>query len=142
MKNKIKQILEEDIKPFNLVSKNNNNYIIKALLKDKISSLDAQITIDFDFIFDKIHFILVENGQEIHQQIVFQELKNNLIYVWKTSELTKVKLMMFINDIILKIYQNLHTNIKCFGLRCDISEYFELRDESENTEIKISGEKI
>lgn len=128
MKNKIKQILEEDIKPFNLVSKNNNNYIIKALLKDKISSLDAQITIDFDFIFEKMKIIFVENGQEIHHESVFKELKTYLLLLFKTSEITKTNLFQFIWSIIYEIcllFNNETNNINSRGIKT-VFDYLEI----------------
>lgn len=128
MNDKIKQILEEDIKPFNLVSKNNNNYIIKIYFKDKISSLDAQITIDFDFIFEKMKIIFVENGQEIHYESVFKELKTYLLLLFKTSEITKTNLFQFIWSIIYEIcllFNNETNNINSRGIKT-VFDYLEI----------------
>lgn len=128
MNDKIKQILEEDIKPFNLVSKNNNNYIIKIYFKDKISSLNAQIIIDFDFIFEKMKIIFVENGQEIHHENVFKELKTYLLLLFKTSEITKTNLFQFIWSIIYEIcllFNNETNNINSRGIKT-VFDYLEI----------------
>ena len=128
MNDKIKKILEEDIKPFNLVSKNNNNYIIKIYFKDKLSTLNAQLTIDFDFIFEKMKIIFVENGQEIHQETSFKELKTYLLILFKTSEITKTNLFQFIWSIIYKIcllFNNETNNINSRGIKT-VFDYLEI----------------
>lgn len=128
MNDKIKKILEEDIKPFNLVSKNNNNYIIKIYFKDKLSTLNAQLTIDFDFIFEKMKIIFVENGQEIHQETIFKELKKYLLILFKTSEITKTNLFQFIWSIIYEIcllFNNETNNINSRGIKT-VFDYLEI----------------
>lgn len=128
MNDKIKKILEEDIKPFNLVSKNNNNYIIKIYFKDKLSTLNAQLTIDFDFIFEKIKIIFVENGQEIHQETIFKELKKYLLILFKTSEITKTNLFQFIWSIIYEIcllFNNETNNINSREIKT-VFDYLEI----------------
>lgn len=128
MNDKIKKILEEDIKPFNLVSKNNNNYIIKIYFKDKLSTLNAQLIIDFDFIFEKMKIIFVENGQEIHQETIFKELKTYLLILFKTSEITKTNLFQFIWSIIYEIcllFNNETNNINSCGIKT-VFDYLEI----------------
>lgn len=128
MNDKIKKILEEDIKPFNLVSKNNNNYIIKIYFKDKLSTLNVQLTIDFDFIFEKMKIIFVENGQEIHQETIFKELKTYLLILFKTSEITKTNLFQFIWSIIYEIcllFNNETNNINSRGIKT-VFDYLEI----------------
>lgn len=112
MKNKIKQILEKDINPFELISKNNNNYIIKIKFEDNLSGLPAQLTIDFNFIFDKINFLFVENSTTIQKSETFNILKDWLIFKYKTSELSQEKLFEYIWIIIYDICCNLHTELK------------------------------
>lgn len=102
MKAKIKRILENELILFELISKDNDVYSIKTKIKNKVYdniTTDEILYIDFDFKFDLINLFLKDNSNEYSLQTTFRELKNFLLAIFKTSELSeKTKLFIFLND--------------------------------------------
>lgn len=117
MKTKIKRILENELILFELISKDNDVYSIKAKIKNKVYgniTTDEILYINFDFKFDLISLLLKDNSNEYHSQTTFQELKNYLLAMFKTSELPeKTKLFIFLNNKIIELIR--YSLPECFN---------------------------
>ena len=109
---KIKQILSNDIRPWKLISDLNNHYIVEGNFQDTKTSLEAKLTLDFDFQHQRIHFLFVENASEITTKITFQVLTDLLKSMYGTPEINSAKLFGLINSTLDKIIKELHYGLE------------------------------